>query len=132
MKFILFALLFSLNAFATSEICDYRDTWSFEEDHQAFKKVSTLKATSFKERQMIHAAVTLQEHLSGKSKEEAMEEFFGADGHIRYYKDGSTILAIVSYFPGDNEYGAIYLLSEKMGSSFRKVAIIGDSDILCE
>ncbi len=132
--FLLIVLLFTTNAFAF-EPCSYPDTWSFFEDLKAQSKTATIisknpKKFRFIEKQMIHLTVTLQDWLSGSSKAEALEMFTegSSDGEIQYFDFNGRRIALVRYWPGDNEFGAFF---EMKNSAFQLLAEIRDSDIVC-
>lgn len=128
------ALLFATNAFAF-EPCSHQDTWGFFEDLKAnSQKASAIsknpKKFRFVEKQMIHLTVTLQDWLNGSSKAEALEIFTegSSDGEIQYFDFNGRRIALVRYWPGDNEYGAFF---EMKNSAFQLLAEIRDSDIVC-
>lgn len=124
--------IFSFNAFAV-DICKFEETFEF---HDALKasKIKTLriakdhkKYTSV-EKQLIHKTVTRQDWLKGNSAEQSLEEF--GDGEIRYYNIEGRQFILVHYWPGDNEYGAYFMVNKN--GSFKLVAEIGDSFISCK
>ena len=128
------ALLFSVNAFAFHP-CDFEMTQDFKEAVQASgikpNKVSkTPSKFRFIEKQMIHLTVSLQDWLSGIGRKEALELFVEDrnDGEILYYQLDEREIALVHYYPGDNEYGAFL---ELKGSAFSVLAEVRDSDIYC-
>ncbi len=127
-------MFFSLNAFALHP-CEFEMTQDFREALTAsgVKPLKVSKAPSkfrFIEKQMIHLTISLQEWLSGVSRNEALELFVEDrnDGEILYYHLDGKDIALVHYYPGDNEYGAFI---EMKGSAFALLAEIRDSDIYC-
>ena len=144
MKYLILLLLITSNAFASLNICDYQETWELQEALEAAgiktsKLSSNHKKYTFSEKQMIHLAVSQQSYLSGITREEAISNFadIGYDGlpssnagEIKYYKLNGAEMAIVHYYPGDNEFGAIF--SIKPGARAPKmIATIDDSFITC-
>lgn len=133
MKFlIVIALTFTTQAFAAN-ICNFQETWEFKEalkaeEIKATKISKNHKRFTFNEKRMIHLALTLQDWLSGISREEALE-MFSPEGEIEYYSIGERTYALVHYWPGDNEYGAFF---EVINGCYRLVAYIGDSFIECK
>lgn len=139
MKFFLITLLFITNAFAT-DICDYNETWEFEEALEQngikpYKKTINLIKLTFVEKQMIHLTVT--QAVGVVTREEALEIFgdyykgkegFNA-GEIIYYKIKGKEYALVHSWPGDNEVGAYF---EMKGSAYKQIAVISDSFIDCK
>lgn len=142
MKLLLtLALFITTNAFAV-DLCSFEETWQFNEalEAQRIKPVRISKnhnRFTFVEKQMIHRTVTLQDWLKGTSKEEALEIFGnfyngkpGSNaGEIVYLNVNGKEIAVVHYWPGDNEYGAYY---EIRNGAFRLIADIGDSFISCK
>lgn len=142
MKLLLtLALFITTNAFAVN-LCSFEETWQFNEalEAQRIKPIRISKNHSrftFAEKQMIHRTVTLQDWLKGTSKAEAMEIFaamFNGQpgenaGEIVYLNVHGKEIAVVHYWPGDNEYGAYY---EMKNGAFRLIAEIGDSFITCK
>lgn len=131
---LLLSMLFSLNAFALHP-CEFEMTQDFRETLNAsgIKPLKVSRAASkfrFIEKQMIHLTISLQEWLSGISRNEAIELFVEDhnDGEILYYNLDGKDIALVHYYPGDNEYGAFV---ELKGSAFILLAEIRDSDIYC-
>lgn len=142
MKLLLtLALFITTNAFAVN-LCSFEETWQFNEalEAQRIKPIRISKnhnRFTFAEKQMIHRTVTLQSWLKGSSKEEAMEIFAATfngrpgenAGEIVYLNVNGKEIAVVHYWPGDNEYGAYY---EIRNGAFRLIAEIGDSFISCK
>lgn len=135
------ALFITTNAFAVN-LCSFQETWEFNEalEAQRIKPIRISKNHSrftFAEKQMIHRTITLQDWLKGTSKEEAMQIFAdfyngrqGSNaGEIVYLNVNGKEIAVVHYWPGDNEYGAYY---EIRNGAFRLIATIGDSFITCK
>ncbi len=135
MKILIFlALFFTVNAFAVNP-CDFEMTQDFREALQAsgikpHKVSKTFSKFRFNEKQMIHLTVSLQEWLSGIGRQEALELFVEDrnDGEILYYQLDGKEIALIHYYPGDNEYGAFV---EMKGNAFTLLAEVRDSDIYC-
>lgn len=131
---LILAMLLSANAFALHP-CDFEMTQDFREalevsgikPHKVSKTPSKFR---FIEKQMIHLTVSLQDWLSGVGRKEALELFVEDrnDGEILYYHLDGKEVALVHYYPGDNEYGAFV---EMKDSAFALLAEIRDSDIYC-
>ncbi len=94
------------------------------------------EAWSTIEKKMIRKVVALQSYLSAVTEAEALDAFGdyyngklgGNAGEITYYKVGNKAIALVHYWPGDNQYGAYV---EVVGSKILIHAEIGDGDIYC-
>ena len=143
MKYLLtLALFIATNAFA-HEVCSYEETYEFFDAIEArgLKPIKTSKnhkRFTFVEKQMIHLTVTQQDYLAGSTKEESLEIFGdyynGSQGSnaglIKYYEVDGQKLAYVHYFPGDNEYGAFFEISNN--GSFKLFASVNDGGIICK
>ncbi len=56
----------------------------------------------------------------------------GHGGQISYYNVGTRLIAIVTYFPGDNQYGQMFTISKyDTRMSPYLIGTIGDSDLNC-
>lgn len=139
MKALFLALvLVSTQALANETICSANETWEIFETVKAHKISKNHAKFTFSEKQMIHLTITLQEFLKGSSKEEALETFadmyegrMGSNaGEIKYFRIEGKEFALVHYWPGDNEYGAIFEI--KRNNAFKLVAEVGDSFIACK
>lgn len=136
------SLLLTTNAFAI-DICSFEETFSFGKAFEA-KRIRPVKTSknhkrfTFLEKEMIHLTVTLQDWLKGASRQEALKIF--ADirengqpgdlaGEILYFRISGKEYAFALYYPGDNEYGAYF---ELKGSSYKLIAEIHDSEIICK
>lgn len=136
--FILALILVSTQAFANEKICSVSETWEIFETVKAHKVSKNHGKFSFSEKQMIHLTISLQDWLKGVSKEEALETFadmydgkIGSDaGEIKYFRIDGKEFALVHYWPGENEYGAIFEL--KRNNAFKLIAEVGDSFITCK
>lgn len=93
------------------------------------------------EKRMIHTFLATDYEGNVLTLAEALDQF--ADKHewsngkpgsnagsISYYRINGRVLAQVHYWPGDNEFGAIYEI--KGTNHFKHLAAIVDSDIECE
>ncbi len=142
MKFLLAVALFiTTNAFAV-DVCSFQETSDFRDALEARNIKSTKKSTNpkrftFIEKQMVHLTITLESWLSGSTKEEAIEIFgdyhdgkkgFNA-GEILYYEIEGKQMALVHYWPGENEYGAFF---ELKNGAYKLLAEVTDSFITCK
>jgi hypothetical protein len=134
------ALMFMLvttQAFA-SEVCKFEETVNFTEAYKEIRRSEDLNKFTVLEKKMIHQAVGLQRWREDLTQEQALLDFMdirenetlpgSLAGAIVYYSVKGKTIALVSHYPGDNEYGAFF---EVKGSSFRVIAEIGDSFIEC-
>ena len=142
MKYILIlTALLSLPALAL-DVCSFAETADFRDALEsvginAHKISKDHKKFTFSEKRMIHLTVSTQSWLSGSSLEEALDIFGDFQdgrpgpnaGEIRYYKIEQKTLALVHYWPGDNEYGAFFEV--KRDGSFKMLARVEDSWINC-
>lgn len=141
MKLLLtLALFITTNAFAV-DICSFEETWEVSDALEAqgikaHKTSKNHKRFTFAEKEMIHLTITLQDWLKGISRGEALETFAdiyegkqGSNaGEIKYYRINGKEVALVHYWPGDNEYGAYY---ELKNGAHRLIAEVSDSFITC-
>lgn len=142
MKLFIALLFIVTNAFA-ADICKFEETWEFEEALKAEKIKPVRVAKNHKkftsvEKQLIHKTVTGQDWLKNNSMEESLEAFGdfyngrqGSNaGEIKYYNIEGKQFILVHYWPGDNEYGAYFMLNRN--GSYKRIADIGDSFITCK
>ncbi len=142
MKILLAVALFiTTNAFAV-DLCSFQETSDFNKAIETLKIKPVKKSTNpkrftFIEKQMVHLTITLQGWLSGSTKEESIEIFgdyhggkkgFNA-GEILYYEIAGKQIAVVHYWPGENEFGAFF---EIKNGSYKLLADISDSFITCK
>lgn len=132
---LLLTFILSSQAFAFDP-CLYSETREFTRELEALNLEpvhvsNNHKKFRFNEKQMIHLTVSLQDWLKGASRHEALNIFTidSSDGEILYYRFGDKTIALVHYWPGDNEYGAFF---EMKNNAFRLLAEIRDSGIYCE
>ncbi len=93
------------------------------------------------EKAMIQSAVLFTNLETPVSFESALKVFAdiredgkpgGNGGQISYYNVGTRLVAIVTYFPGDNQYGQIFTISKyNTRMSPYLIGTIGDSDLNC-
>lgn len=91
------------------------------------------------EKGMIQLAVLITDPSTPVTPEQALEIFsdlhndFSLRGDIVYFKVGSKTYAYVTWFPGDNTYGAVFRIFTYEGGtvSASLVAKISDSDAYC-
>ena len=92
---------------------------------------------TFLEKQMIHLTVTLQDYLNASTKEESLEIFgdmyegeLGSNsGEILYFQIADKLVALVHYWHGDNQYGAIFEINN---GTHKLQAEINDGEITCK
>jgi hypothetical protein len=133
--------LMTSQAFAF-DVCSLQDTGALE-DAVLAKEIKHLQTTEpFKfnqlEKKMIFEMVKKDDWNEIESEADAVLHFEdrNADelqagtnaGEIAYYAAGSKKIAMVHYYPGDNEYGAIF---EVKNGSHKMIATIGDGEISC-
>jgi hypothetical protein len=136
-------ILVSTQALAAFDVCSFNETSDLWEALKAegirpHKTSKNHTKFTFSEKQMIHLVVTLQDWLKGASKEEAMETFADMNngkkgpnaGEIKYFRIEDREYALVHYWPGDNEFGAIFQI--KRNNAYRFVAEVEDSFITCK
>lgn len=135
-SFLILALLITTSAFA--DICSFEDVYTFSETMKAennrpYKITNDMKKLSSVEKELIHRTVSLETWRGPLSVQEAIEVFFDfwegkpgtLQGYIEYYKYNGKKIVLVSYFPGDNEYGAFFVEN-------KLIAKVNDSDIYCK
>ncbi len=142
MKFLLAVALFiTTNAFAV-DVCSFQETSDFKEAIAArnikpSKKSMNPKRFTFIEKQMVHLTITLEGWLSGSTREEAIEIFGDYQegkkgfngGEILYFDISGKQIALVHYWPGENEYGAFF---ELKNGAYKLLANVTDSYITCK
>ncbi len=119
------------------------ETFAKSEDLAAFKVVKPAEeALSPMEKAMIQAAV-LSTDLTPVTPEQALDIFTDKDnggslgGDITYFKiqhnGREKLLANATYYPGDNEYGALFEVwtFDDGTQSAGMIGEIGDSDVYC-
>lgn len=140
-SFLIAALLVTTNAFAFN-ICDYQDVAELQQDlHQANIRSyqSSTHKTGFTkdEQKLIHATIILQSWQDNFTQDEALEAFLDMwegrvgdlAGTLEYYVIGGQKIVHAQYFPGDNEYGAFWVLNKK---GPQLLAVIEDSEVNCK
>jgi hypothetical protein len=128
----------SSQAFASQKLCE---TYAREFDTES-KNIEEVRSyvsaeeLSDSQKAMVQIAILMNNISKPISSASSLKEFFsGADaGSLNYYNvkiSGKTYkLARVTYYPGDNEYGALFQLSgnEEIPSL---LATVEDSEISC-
>lgn len=139
MKFLVLVSLFVSSQVFALDLCQLRDTYEFDEAVR-FARLKPTRSISSNfsplEKRMIHHAVTLQPSRSRLNQDAALRAFGDIfdgyrgpnPGEIIYYQVNGQKLALVHYWPGENEYGAFFFVGT--GTS-KIVARIDDSDISC-
>lgn len=132
---LVFFFLFTQAFAATCK--DLEGIYLSEEDISVFKTSETHGKFSPMEQRMIKEAVEADGFYPNITMKEALELFADKSsyrdigynaGSIFYTRFKNTVLAKVVYYPGDNEYGAIF---EIKGARFRMITAINDGDLVC-
>lgn len=119
--------------------CDDLESIYLSEDSviEPFKVSETHGKFSSLEQRMIKVAVESDGYYKNLTMKEALELFADKSewreigynaGTISYTKFKGKVFAKVVYYPGDNEYGAIF---EVRAQSFHKLTAINDGDLVC-
>ncbi len=119
-------------------------TYANTGDLVAFKSVNPLtESITTMEKAMIQAAVLHTDNSTPVTPDEAVDIFSDKEndgslgGKVSYFKvkhgGNEKTLANVTYYPGDNEYGALFQIwTYSDGSQYAgMIGTIGDSDIYC-
>ena len=140
MKSLIFVFLFVSSQVFALDLCQLRDTYEFDQVVQ-FERLQTIRTVSNNfsglEKRMIHQAVRLQAWQVGIPMDESLRAFGDYydgyrgpnPGEIVYYQLKGQKLALVHYFPGENEYGAFFIVGN---GTTKMVARIDDSEISCQ
>jgi hypothetical protein len=135
---LLFAFI-SFQALAVSKVCDQADGSDFRD--KLTKSISSKTGPGFNkvERSMIYKIMTLEAWREVKTEYQAVRQFMDYNdydsnpgtnaGEINYFKLGNKTIALVHFWPGDNEYGALFELSA--ADKFILLAYIQDGDLDC-
>lgn len=132
---LVFFFLFT-QAFAAT-CSDLEKIYLSDEDIPVFKTSGTHGKFTSLEQRMIKEAVEADGFYRDLNMKEALELFADKSeyreigynaGSIFYTKFKNSVLAKVVYYPGDNEYGAIF---EIKGTQFKKITAINDGDLVC-
>lgn len=132
MKIILaLAIFVTTNAFAV-DLCSFEETWQLDEalETQRVRPVyvaDNRQAFTNVEKRLIYTAVVQQGWRAGSSMKKTLEIFEG--GEIQYFNIKGQKLALVHYWPGDNEYGAFF---SHVNGQYYLVAKIEDGSIICK
>ena len=145
MKLFLVLVMFVSTQAHSSEVCRFKETVNFTEavENGLGKKIHVSKDHSrftTLEKKMIFQAVALQEWLEIKTQQDALNSFGDFNdgamepgnmaGSVDYYEVKGQTIVLVTYFPGDNEYGSIFEL--KASGAAKMVASVEDSFISCD
>ncbi len=129
MKFLTLAILFiSTSAFAFNA-CQFQDTTAFGESKKT--EISRTEKYNPVELQMIVATLKLDYWREVKDAKSALAEFNESTeaGEIIYYSIDGKKIAMIHYYPGENEYGAFFEMYPN--GKFKLLAKISDGDIDC-
>lgn len=114
---LLFTLLFTSLAQAQN-ICDYREYSEFnrtlKQNGIKFTKIS--KAASrftFREKKMVHLAVSLNSNLHGVMDKEAYSLFSSSAGKVQYLTLNGESHAIVEYSVNGYKFGGLFRLHDR-------------------
>lgn len=140
--FILLFFFVTTQTFAQSfNICNLQDTGELDDlvdqSHALIRETNDY--FSLIEKNMITVTMKLDSWRSVRNQDEAvlmfqdrnhMRERPGSNaGEIQYYSLIGKTYALVHFWPGDNEYGAIFEMVTK--TKFKLIALIGDGEISC-
>ena len=140
-SFLIAALLVTTNAFAIN-ICDYKDVAELYQDMeqaniQSYKSSTHQTGFTNDEKKLIHATIVLQSWRSDYTQTAALNAFLdmwegrvgSLAGSLEYYVIGGQNIVHAQYFPGDNEYGAFWVVNKKAP---QLLAVIEDGEIYCQ
>lgn len=110
-------LLFSSLAQAQN-ICDYREISEFSRAlKQSGIKISKVSKTAsrftFREKKMVHLAVSLNSNLHGVMDKEAYQLFFSAAGKVQYLSMNGENFALVEYSTAGHNFGGFFRLHDR-------------------
>ena len=142
MKYLALSLMLMASQAFAFDVCSLSDTGALEDAVTAnqLKVLHTAEPFGFDqlERSMIFAMISKDDWNEIHSEEEAVLHFEDRNaeeleagtnaGEIIYYAAGSKKIAMVHYYPGDNEYGALF---EVKNGTHQMLATIGDGEINC-
>jgi len=143
MKLFLFLILSIAAHSYAADICKFQETWEFKDalKEEGIRPVLVSKNHSkftSVEKRLIHKWLSSQSDRRNTTLEQSMEEFsdtrltgkVGPDaGAIVYYNIDDKKYVLIHYWPGENEYGAFYLVNKN--NTFKLIANITDSYIEC-
>ena len=143
MKYIIFSLLLSVSSAFAGSLCEMKDTYEFSDKVLSKSAGENFTAT---ERQMIFS--TMKTYGKGfrtyENEYKALWDFQDKyeecspevivpgpnAGEIVYYQLNGKKIALVHFFPGENEYGSIFEVSPT--GKFTFLAKINDGEIYCK
>lgn len=142
--FLVAALFVSSSAFAGWDVCSLQDSHDIIENHTAVKTTEAGSFTPAEDKIIFDMMKTYSKGWrSYKNEYEAVFDFEDRDhyndrdqepgsnaGEIIYYKIENKTIALLHFYPGDNEYGAVYEISAQ--GKFRSIALINDGEIVCK
>lgn len=147
MKLIATFLFLTMTSAFASDVCKFGTTYEIFEASERGEvnlvQETTADRLSKSERKMVIDMLKRYSSDFGvyESDKEAMNDFAdirrpgqtepGSNaGMISYYLIGGKKIALVQFYPGDNEYGSIYEV--KTGGTFQFIVRITDGEIFCE
>lgn len=149
MKSLILSLLLSTSAFAAN-ICEFQDTHTFTDKVEAgeaklLARTETQNFTAL-ERQMIFATMKTygKDFRTYENEYKAIFDFLDQyeecspnelipgpnAGEILYYEVAGKKIALVHFWPGDNEYGSIFEISKT--GKFTHLAKVNDGEVYCK
>lgn len=114
---LLFTLIFSSFAHAQN-ICDYRESSQFsralKQANSKFSKVSkNASRFTFREKKMIHLAVSLNSNLHGVMDKDAYDLFAKTSGKVQYLTLNGENFALVEYVTNGYTFGGFFRLHDR-------------------
>lgn len=125
---------------ASTSLCE---SYAQQADADTVKTIKSVSSTSKKltdaEKGMIQATILTGHAEKPLTAEEALAEFSDDNGpnagslHYLEVKHNKHTFKVVrvTYYPGDNEYGAIFSLGSKGTDYPGLIGLVGDGDISC-
>lgn len=114
---LLFTLLFTSFAHAQN-ICDYREYSEFsralKQNGIKFSKISkSASRFTFREKKMVHLAVSLNSNLHGVMDKEAYSLFSSTGGRVQYLTLNGEPMALVEYTANGYKFGGLFRLHDR-------------------
>lgn len=145
MKALLTLALFAIPTVSMASEITLCETYANFDEGENIKPVREVIAFGSKltnlERKLAHATVTALYPTSGYSLNQAVKVFsdFKNNGNlggvISYYEIGQgtkkQTVVRASFFPGDNDYGALFKIYEGAEADASLIGLIKDADISC-
>jgi hypothetical protein len=118
MKFALFFILIFSSLAQAQNICQYREASQFSKalNQNGIKILKVSKTASrftFREKKMIHLAVSLNSNLHGVMDKEAYELFSATGGKVSYLSMYGENFALVEYSVAGKKFGGFFRLHDR-------------------